>query len=303
VGIDVDDRLMRCTSLGEASSSQSVYLPKRAIKNSHCTMNLTQLKCLVTGASSGIGKATCELLTKYGACVVGTGRNEKALRSLKEAGSILDFVVADITEEGECQRVVERAVQMLTTATPSLGGLTTVVNACGVLQGGAMGTVGIENYHYNMKANTQSTFEIMVHAIPHLKEKKHLYPSIINVSSVTGKQSFENCAAYCMSKAALDQLTRCASVDLAKDGIRVNAVNPGVVETNLHKAGGMQDEQYSAFLKRSIETTHPLAASLGRVAQPNDVAELIAFLASDKAQFMTGECIAIDGGRQNLGAR
>lgn len=260
-------------------------------------MNLTQLKCLVTGASSGIGKATCELLTKYGACVVGTGRNEKALRSLKEAGSILDFVVADITEEGECQRVVEHAVKVLSS------GLTTVVNAAGVLQGGAMGKVGIENYHYNMKANTQSTFEIMVHSIPHLKDKKHLYPSIINVSSVTGKQSFENCAAYCMSKAAVDQLTRCASVDLAKDGIRVNAVNPGVVETNLHKTGGMQDEQYSAFLKRSIETTHPLAASLGRVAQPNDVAELIAFLASDKAQFMTGECIAIDGGRQNLGAR
>jgi NAD(P)-dependent dehydrogenase (short-subunit alcohol dehydrogenase family) len=231
----------------------------------------------------------------------------------------LDYVVADITKPGECQRVVERAIQVLalqssssTTSAAAAAalssntgqGLTTVVNAAGVLQGGAMDTVGIENYHYNMKANTQSTFEIMVHTIPHLKEcSKQLYPSIVNVSSVTGKQSFENCAAYCMSKAAVDQLTRCASVDLAKYGIRVNAVNPGVVETNLHTTGGMSAEQYAAFLQRSITTTHPLAASLGRVAQPQDVAELIAFLVSDKAQFLTGECIAIDGGRQNLGAR
>ena len=106
-----------------------------------------------------------------------------------------------------------------------------------------------------------------------------------------------------MSKAALDQLTRCASVDLAADGIRVNAVNPGVIETNLQKAGGLSDENYAAFLKRSVEVTHPLSASLGRVGLPEEVGELIAFLVSDKAKFITGECIAIDGGRQNLGAR
>jgi NAD(P)-dependent dehydrogenase (short-subunit alcohol dehydrogenase family) len=294
-----------------ASLRAFLELNRKEKATSSIIMNLTQLKCLVTGASSGIGKATCEVLTKYGACVVGTGRNEQALQSLKEAGSILDYVIADITEDGACQRVVERAVQVLLSSSPAASsssssshGLTTVVNAAGVLQGGAMGTVGIENYHFNMKANTQSTFEIMVHAIPHLKEcQKHLYPSIINVSSVTGKQSFENCVAYCMSKAAVDQLTRCASVDLAPYGIRVHAVNPGVVETNLHTTGGMDAAPYAAFLQRSIETTHPLAKSLGRVAQPSDVAELIAFLVSDKAQFMTGECIAIDGGRQNLGAR
>lgn len=109
--------------------------------------------------------------------------------------------------------------------------------------------------------------------------------------------------SYCMSKAALDQLTRCASVDLAQFGIRVNSVNPGVIETNLQKAGGMSDPKYKAFLERSITTTHPLAGSLGRVGQPEEVGELIAFLISDKAKFITGECIAIDGGRQNLGAR
>lgn len=257
---------------------------------------LSQLKCLVTGASSGIGRATCQVLTKHGASVVGTARNAEALIALKEDGDIVDFVVADVTKEGECERVVEAAVGILK-------GLTTVVNAAGVLQGGAMGAVGLENFHHNMITNTQAPFEIMTHSIPHLKEQKEVYPSIVNISSVNGKQAFASCASYCASKAALDMLTRCASVDLASAGIRVNSVNPGVIETNLHKTGGFSEEQYAGFLKRSIEHTHPLASSLKRVGQPEEVGELVAFLVSDKAQFITGECIAIDGGRQNLGAR
>lgn len=257
---------------------------------------LSSLKCLVTGASSGIGRETCRVLSLQGAKVVGTGRNESELSSLKSEGAIVDFIVADLTKPGECKRTVTESALIL-------DGLTTVVNAAGVLRGGAMGTIDLDNYNYNMLCNTQAPFEIMIHAIPLLKDKKEFYPSIVNVSSVNGKQSFAGCATYCMSKAALDQLTRCASIDLARDGIRVNAVNPGVIKTNLQKAGGFTDEQYEAFLKRSIETTHPIAASLGRVGEPAEVGELIAFLVSDKAKFITGECIAIDGGRQNLGAR
>lgn len=250
----------------------------------------------MTGASSGIGKATCQVLTSHGAAVVGTARNVDALNQLKSDGHVVDVVVADVTAPGECERLVKEAANIL-------DGLSTVVNAAGVLQGGAMGEVDLSNYHHNMVANTQAPFEIMVHAIPYLKKEKALFPSIVNVSSVNGKQAFAACATYCMSKAALDQLTRCASIDLAKDGIRVNAVNPGVIETNLQKTGGLSEEKYEAFLKRSIEVTHPLAASLGRVGQPEEVGELIAFLVSNKATFITGETIAIDGGRQNLGAR
>ena len=260
-------------------------------------MILSPLKCLVTGASSGIGKSTCETLTQYGATVVGIGRNEVALKDLKLNGGISDYIVADITEKGECERVVNTAVEMMG------GRLTTVINAAGVLQAGAMDSIDLSNYEFNMSCNAQAPFEIMCHAIPYLKVDPEKNRSILNVSSVNGKQSFAGCAAYCMSKAAVDQLTRCASVDLAKFGIRVNAVNPGVIETNLQLRGGLSAEQYASFLTRSIETTHPLSASLGRVGQPAEVAELIAFLVSDKALFLTGECIAIDGGRQNLGAR
>lgn len=251
-------------------------------------------KCLVTGASSGIGRATAEVLTGYGADVVGTGRNEDVLSELKKQGYIKEYVLADLTDEGSCKRVVEEAVT-------ALGGLTVVVNAAGVLQGGAMGNIDLENFKHNFHCNTQVPFEVMVHAIPHLKEASN--SSIINVSSVNGKQPFAGCATYCMSKSALDQLTRCASVDLAPYGIRVNSVNPGVVKTNLQRTGGLSEDQYQSFLERSIETTHPLAATLGRVGEPAEVGELIAFLASSKSQFLTGECIAIDGARQNLGAR
>lgn len=264
------------------------------------SLSLSNLKCLVTGASSGIGYATCKVLSEQGATVIGTGRNEKSLQMLKNDGNIYDYIISDITKPGECQRIVELAYTLMNNT------LTTIINAAGVLQGGDMGSdiVDINNYNYNMLCNTQAPFEIMIHAIPLLKKcNKDLYPSIINVSSVNGKQSFGGCVTYCMSKAAIDQLTRCSSVDLAPFGIRVNAVNPGVIETNLQKSGGLTNEQYETFIERSINITHPLGASLGRIGKPEEVGELIAFLISDKAKFITGECIAIDGGRQNLGAR
>jgi NAD(P)-dependent dehydrogenase (short-subunit alcohol dehydrogenase family) len=275
------------------------FIPKKR-KENMATTKLSYIKCLVTGASSGIGKATCQVLTQQGATVIGTGRNEASLLLLKKEGGILDYIVADVTQLGECQRIVDTAVTLLD------GCLTSVVNAAGVLQGGAIGSeqVHMANYHHNMICNTQAPFEIICYAIPYLKKQKEYYPSIVNVSSVNGKQSFGGCITYCMSKAAVDQMTRCASIDLAPYGIRVNAVNPGVImETNLQITGGLSHDQYTKFLKRSMEQTHPIAPSLGRVGRPEEVGDLIAFLISDQAKFITGECIAIDGGRQNLGAR
>jgi NAD(P)-dependent dehydrogenase (short-subunit alcohol dehydrogenase family) len=98
--------------------------------------------------------------------------------------------------------------------------------------------------------------------------------------------------AYCVSKAALDQLTRCVALEMAPKGVRVNSVNPGVTLTQLQRTSGMDEETYQAFLERS-KTTHPL----GRVGRSEEVADLILFLASPRAGWITGASYSIDGGR------
>jgi NAD(P)-dependent dehydrogenase (short-subunit alcohol dehydrogenase family) len=115
---------------------------------------------------------------------------------------------------------------------------------------------------------------------------------------VTGLRAFPGIVSYCASKAAVDQLTHCAALEMASKGVRVNAINPGVVVTMLHRTGGMDEDEYAAFLEHS-KTTHPL----GRVGRPEEAAELIYFLASEKAGWITGVTLPIDGGRAQTCAR
>jgi NAD(P)-dependent dehydrogenase (short-subunit alcohol dehydrogenase family) len=146
-----------------------------------------------------------------------------------------------------------------------------------------------------MNINLRSVFNLMQKCVPYLTVSKG---NIVNVSSVAGTRAFPNVLAYCVSKAATDQLTRCSALELAAKGVRVNAVNPGVVITNIHKRGGMDEAAYKNFLERSKET-HPL----GRVGSPVEVAELIYYLASEKASWITGATYEIDGGRAQTCAR
>ena len=121
--------------------------------------------------------------------------------------------------------------------------------------------------------------------------------TIVNISSVGGLRPYPNLAAYCVSKAALDMYTRCAALDFAPHGVRVNAVNPGVVVTELHTVTGAVPD-YPGFLERS-KTTHPL----GRVGQPEEVAAAVLFLMSAEAGWVTGVTFSIDGGRALASAR
>ena len=247
---------------------------------------------IVTGATSGIGRATAAAFGREGAALVLVGRDEAALTAaageVRAAGAAAVTCTADLTAADAPGRIVR-------TAMDAFHRLDVLVNAAGIIASAPLETTTDELWDSMMAINARAPFRLMREALPHLKQTRG---SIVNVSSVNGLRSFPGVLAYCTSKAAVDHLTRCAAIELAPLGVRVNAVNPGVTVTNLHRRSGMGDEQYAAFLERS-KTTHPL----GRPGEAAEIADLILFLASDRAGWMTGETIPIDGGRHLTCAR
>lgn len=247
---------------------------------------------VITGSSSGIGRATALLFAKNGAKVVAVGRNEDELAEL--SGEVSDrngsiaVQLADLTDDSQVDRLVSETIE-------KIGQIDVLVNAAGIIKNGSIEDTSLEDWDNMMNINLRSVFRLTQKCVPSLLKTKG---SVVNVSSVTGPRAFPNVLAYCVSKAAIDQLTRCSALELAPKGVRVNAVNPGVVVTNIHKRGGMSEEAYEKFLEHS-KTTHPL----GRVGTPEEVAELIYFLASEKAGWITGATYEIDGGRGQTCAR
>jgi NAD(P)-dependent dehydrogenase (short-subunit alcohol dehydrogenase family) len=256
------------------------------------TWNFQGRRALVTGATSGIGRATAVLFAEAGAAVLATGRRQEALAGLTSEAKGLRGSIATLagplTDE-------EFRARLVSTAVSTLGGLDLLVNAAGILTSGDWDHTSLDDWDVMLDINLRTVFALSKLAIPRLVESRG---AIVNVSSVTGTRAFPNVLAYCVSKAAVDQLTRCLALELAPHGVRVNAVNPGVVRTNLHRAGGMEEERYRTFLEHS-KTTHPL----GRVGEPDDIARAIAFLASDESGWITGETLSVDGGRHQTCAR
>ena len=246
----------------------------------------------VTGATSGIGRACGTAFAAAGAKVVCVGRKTEALRDveqkLRETGGETLTIEADLSREDEAQRAVKQAIE-------AFGGIDILVNSAGHLSNGTIENTSLEAWDDMMNVNVRAPFQLMQKALPSLIERRG---NVVNVSSVTGLRAFPGVLAYCVSKAALDQLTRCSALELAAKGVRVNAVNPGVVVTEIHKRGGMNEEAYAAFLEHS-KTTHPL----GRTGRPEEIAALVLYLASDKASWITGATYSIDGGRSQTCAR
>jgi len=253
---------------------------------------LTNKVAIVTGATSGIGRATASLFAANGAMVVAVGRNPDELEHLSDGthggeGTIKSHS-ADVTDISQVDRLV-------TETAAEFGNIDILVNAAGIIGNGNIENTTLDQWDDMLNVNLRSVFYLMQKCVPFLEQTKG---NIVNVSSVTGPRAFPNVLAYCVSKAGVDQLTRCSALELAPKGIRVNAVNPGVVVTGLHKRSGMSEEKYETFIEHS-RTTHPL----GRVGQPEEVADLIMFLASDKAGWITAATYEIDGGRGQTCAR
>ncbi|XP_054728384.1 uncharacterized oxidoreductase TM_0325-like [Anastrepha obliqua] len=244
---------------------------------------------IVTGASSGIGAATAKAFAIRGAKIALVGRNVDNLKAVesdcKAANSNAELLLipADVTVDAE--RIINKTVD-------EFGQLDVLVNNAGILAYGSILDIDVEQFDSLLNTNLRSIFLLTKLAAPHLIKTQG---NIVNVSSVAGTRTFPNTSSYCTSKAAVDQFTRCIALDLASKNVRVNAVNPGVVVTDIHARSGMTEEAYADYMRRAKETH-----ALGRVGTTKEVADTIAFLASDEATFITGATVPVDGGKQAM---
>ncbi|CAK9295762.1 unnamed protein product [Gordionus sp. m RMFG-2023] len=243
---------------------------------------------LVTGASSGIGAVTAILFSKLGAKLSLTGRNIINLEKTSQDCENPIMFKAELTHDKDVENLVKETIK-------TYSKLDILINNAGILETGSIENTTLEQYDRLFNINVRSVYYLTMLSVPYLIESKG---SIVNVSSVNGIRSFPGVLAYNMSKSALDQFTRCIALELASKNVRVNSVNPGVTLTELQKRGGLQEGEYNNFLEKS-KGTHPM----GRVANPIEVANIIAFLASENASFVTGVNMPVDGGRSVAGLR
>jgi len=236
---------------------------------------------LITGGTRGIGFATAKLFAQEGAHVVIVGRDTD--KTTKAACDIPGRGEAgDVSSARDCEHIVTQALK------PS-DRLDALVNCAGVIfRNRTAEQTSEEEWNTTFDVNVKGTFLMSKYALPALRETKGC---IVNVSSYVGLVGFAGASAYAASKAAIINLTRSMALDHAHEGIRVNAVCPGSVDTDMiHVAW----EQYGNVeqARRLWAEKHPL----GRIASPEEVARAILFLASEDASFITGTALAVDGG-------
>jgi NAD(P)-dependent dehydrogenase (short-subunit alcohol dehydrogenase family) len=234
---------------------------------------------VVTGGSSGIGYAAAKKIRELGAKVIITGRNPEAVeKAAKEIGAV--GLVADQASLGDIDSLVQRAEE-------ELGGVDVLFINAGIAAFAPVEHLSEEQFDATMDINFKGAFFTLQKFLPILREGA----SVINLSSINAYTGMPNTAVYAASKAALNSLTRTAAYELAPRKIRVNAVNPGPTNTAIFGKLGMPDEAVQEFAS-AMQNRIPMK----RFGEPEDVASLVAFLASDEASFITGAEYNIDGG-------
>ncbi|MBX3238604.1 MAG: SDR family oxidoreductase [Chitinophagaceae bacterium] len=236
---------------------------------------------LVTGAGSGIGKAAAELYAAYGAKVVVSDINidqgENTTKSILEKGGEAFFIPADVSKQEDCAGLVSGAVG-------KYGRLDIAFNNAGIGgESNPIADMSIEGWQQVININLNGVFYCMK---PQLQQMiKQGKGAIVNMSSILGQVGFNTAAAYVAAKHGVVGLTKTAAMEYSAQGIRVNAVGPAFINTPL--LDSLSDE-----LKQILVSQHPV----GRLGEAPEVAELVVFLSSDKASFITGSYYAVDGG-------
>ena len=240
---------------------------------------------LVTGATSGIGRAAAITLAGAGAKVVASGRRaelgESLVAEIAERGDTAHFMQCDVTDEAQVKALVDET-------TGKFGSLDIAVNNAGVEgETGPLVDQSTENYDFIMNANVKGVFFSLKHEIAWMVENGKP-GSIINMSSVAGQIGFPGASVYVASKHAVNGLTRTAALEVAQQGIRVNAIAPGAVQTDMidRFSGGSEEG------KEMLKSMHPV----GRIGTPGEIAESVLFLAGDGSSFVTGQVLPVDGG-------
>ncbi len=239
-------------------------------------MRLRDKIAIITGASSGIGLATVKKFISEGAIVVLSDINqeagEKAARELKSV-----FIKTDVAKVEEVQNLIDKTIE-------KYGRLDIMVNNAGIALTGSVLDCSEENFDKTITINLKGVFFGIKYAGLKMKEKGGV---ILNTASIAGLVGFAGSAAYCASKGAIVQLTRAAALDLAGYKIRVNAVAPAVIKTAMTKDIIANEPAAQGLLAKT---------PLGRFGEPEEVANLFCFLASEEASYITGAIYPVDGG-------
>ena len=240
-------------------------------------MTLSGKKALVTGAAGGIGQAIVKALTDAGAAIAAT---DFQLEDIPCNAAI----PGDLTDPAHCDALPEKARE-------ALGGLDIVINNAGIIRRGVITDSTDDDYIQSMAVNVEAPFRICRAAIPILAASGG--GAIVNVSSCWGVRPGPNHPLYCMSKAALASMTQCLGHDHAHQGIRVNAVCPNEVDTPMLRSGfsarGIDPETAIDNLNQSVP--------LGHIAEPEEIADVVLFLASDQSRYMCGALLEVNGGK------
>jgi meso-butanediol dehydrogenase / (S,S)-butanediol dehydrogenase / diacetyl reductase len=255
-------------------------------------MNFAGKAVLVTGSTTGIGEACARAFAQASAAVMVSGRSEprgrEVVSSIRAAGGKAEFAVADLRAAGACDRLVADTVARL-------GALHVLVNNAGILYTANAVDTSDEQWLDTMAVNVNALFYLSRAAVRHMRQ--HGGGVIVNVASEWGLNGEANHVAYCASKGAVVQITRCMALDHARDRIRVNSVCPGEIHTRmvdeiLAKKGGDPEQNL-----RELAAGIPMR----RLASPAEVASCVQFLASEHASYVTGANLTVDGGNDASG--